>query len=274
MKRIFLTLSLVLLCACTAMPAGADGPKGMQTGLLLSQARTGGAALLQSKQALISDLRFGRVPESAPVEAAWFDDAAFIGDSVSVMLEYYNNSTHSLGNAAFFCVESLSPRNVLSAQPGSKRLPEWPKGSGQRPLLPEGIAQSGASKLYFMVGMNSISGGVDNAAGDLVTLVDSILTLSPEAAVLIQSVTPMTADSPRTDAQLNNETIRQYNLLLVDICRERGWYFVNSAQALTDENGFLRADYSGDKAMGIHLNFSGTEAWANYLLTHVPSALK
>lgn len=274
MKRILLILSLVLLCAYAAAPAEADGPKGMQTGLLLSQARDGGTALLQSMQALLSDLLFGRVPESAPVETAWFDDAAFIGDSVSVMLEYYNNSTHSLGSAAFFCVESLSPRNVMSAQAGSKRLPEWPKGSGQRPLLPEGVAQSGAAKLYFMVGMNSISGGVDNAAGDLVLLVDSILTLSPEAAVLIQSVTPMTADSPRADAQLNNETIRQYNRILADVCRERGWYFVDSAQALTDENGFLRADYSGDKAMGIHLNFSGTEAWTNYLLTHVPSDLK
>ena len=270
-----LSLALLLLCACAApASAGADGPKGIHTGLLLSQARDGGAALLQSKQALINDLIFGRVPESPPVDSAWFDSAAFVGDSVSVMLEYYNNARHPLGNAAFFCVESLSPRNVMSAQAGSNRLPEWPKGSGQHPTLPDGIAQSGASKIYFMVGMNSISGGVDNAAADLVTLIDSILAQSPEAAVLIQSVTPMTADSPRTDALLNNETIRQYNLRMAEVCRERGWYFVDSAQALTDENGFLRADYSGDKAMGIHLNFSGTEAWTNYLLTHVPSDLK
>ena len=190
------------------------------------------------------------------------------------MLEYYNHAAHPLGNAAFFCVESLSPRNVMTAQPGSERLPEWPKGSGQRPLLPEGIAESGADKIYFMLGVNSISGGVDNAAKDLVTLVDSILTLSPEVDILNQSVTPMTAGSPRTDALLNNETIEQYNRIMAEVCRERGWYYVDSAQALTDENGFLRADYSGDKAMGIHLNFSGTEAWANYLLTHVPSDLK
>jgi lysophospholipase L1-like esterase len=84
----------------------------------------------------------------------------------------------------------------------------------------------------------------------------------------------MTADSPRADELLNNQTIAQYNTILRNICRERGWYYVDAALAMTDEYGFLRADYSGDKAMGIHLNFSGTEAWANYLLTHVPSALK
>ncbi len=274
MRTILSSLSLVLLllCACTAS-TGADGSEDIHPGLP-DQVHARGAALLQSKQALMTDLIFGRVPESPPADPAWFDSAAFVGDSVSVMLEYYNNDRHPLGNAAFFCVESLSPRNVMSAQPGSKRLPEWPKGSGLRPALPDGIAQSGASKIYFMLGINSISGGVDNAAKDLVTLVDSILAQSPKADVLIQSVAPMTADSPRADDLLNNETIRQYNRILDDVCRERGWYFVDSAQALTDENGFLRADYSGDKAMGIHLNFSGAEAWANYLLTHVPSALK
>ena len=36
----------------------------------------------------------------------------------------------------------------------------------------------------------------------------------------------------------------------------------------------LKAEYSGDKAMGIHFNYDGAAAWANYLLTHVPEALK
>ena len=274
MRTLFSSLALVLLllCACAASPE-TDRAQA-ESADLLSQLQQHGEALLESRRTLLSDLLFGRVPESAPADAAWFDSAAFVGDSVSVMLEYYNNAHHPLGSAAFFCAESLSPRNALAAQPGSKRLPEWPKGSGRHPALPEGIAESGAEKVYLMLGMNSISGGVDNAAADLVTLIDSILAQSPEAAVLIQSVTPMTADSPRTDALLNNETIRQYNLRMAEVCRERGWYFVDSAQALTDENGFLRADYSGDKAMGIHLNFSGAEAWANYLLTHVPSDLK
>ena len=46
------------------------------------------------------------------------------------------------------------------------------------------------------------------------------------------------------------------------------------AEALSDESGFLRSDFSGDKAMGIHLNYNGAKAWADYLLTHVPQALK
>ena len=46
------------------------------------------------------------------------------------------------------------------------------------------------------------------------------------------------------------------------------------AEALSDEGGYLRDDYSWDTAMGIHLDYKGAGAWAEYLLTHVPSALK
>ena len=59
-----------------------------------------------------------------------------------------------------------------------------------------------------------------------------------------------------------------------EICQEREWYYVNVAEAVADEQGYLRADYSGDRPMGIHFNYNGAEVWANYLLTHVPQALK
>ena len=272
MKRRLLTL---LLAALLLGAGGQAARAAAETPPRPSARALARAALLEKEEGeLLDDLAFGRVPAGEAVAPSWFDDAAFVGDSVSVMLEYYNTSARPLGNAAFFCAESLSPRNALAAQAGSQRLPEWPKGSGERPLLSEGIAASGAGKVYIMLGMNSIAGGLDNAASDLVTLVDLIRRDSPQAVILLQSVTPMTADSPRADDTLNNWTIWQYNLRLADLCRERGWYFVDVAQAMRDENGTLRADYSGDKAMGIHLNFAGAAAWADYLAAHVPDALR
>ncbi|MBR5533361.1 MAG: hypothetical protein IKU62_00730 [Ruminiclostridium sp.] len=214
------------------------------------------------------------VPASEAVSADWFADAAFIGDSVSVMLEYYNDAYGTLGKATFLCSESLSPGGALSYAAGHERLPEFPKGSGQRPRLEDAVAASGASKVYVMLGMNCIAGGVDRACQDLVTLIDTILAKSPEATILVQPVTPMTATSPRADAALNNDTIAQYNAKVLEVCRERAWYYVASRDALSNEAGYLRDDYSGDKAMGIHLNYNGAAAWAEYLLTHIPEALK
>ena len=260
MRGLLLLTLVLLLCGCAALSGTEEPGPGPDPG--------------KSAWERLDDVLTGRVLQGEPVAPDWFRDAAFVGDSVSVMLQYYNDANHVLGDPAFFCAESLSPGNAMAAEPGSQRLPEWPRGSGERPKLPEGIAAFGAKKIYFMLGMNSISGGVDKAAGDLVTLVGLISEKSPEADILIQPVTPMTADSPRADDLLNNGTIRQYDRVLARLCREHGWYYVDSAQALTDEAGFLRADYSGDKAMGIHLNFTGAEAWADYLLTHVPEELR
>lgn len=214
------------------------------------------------------------VPESAPVDAGWFDDAAFVGDSVSVTLANYNSSYGTLGKAKFFCSVSLSQTNALSYQAGNERLPEYPAGSGQHPRIEDGIAASGAKKVYLMLGMNCIASGVDRVSQDLVTLVSKIQEKSPGIAVLIESVTPMTADSPRADGSLNNFTIQEFNEKMKAICQEKQWYYVNVAEAVTGDAGALKAEYSGDKAMGIHFNYDGAAAWANYLLTHVPEALK
>lgn len=214
------------------------------------------------------------VPAGEAVDPQWFSDAAFVGDSISVMLEQYNASTSALGSPTFLCSVSLSQQNAQSYEAGNERLPEYPKGSGQHPKVENAIAAAGAKKIYLMLGMNCIAGGVDRACTDLVTLVGKIQAQSPDTAILIQSVTPMTADSPRADESLNNTTIQAFNDQMKTICQEKGWYFINVAEAVSDENGFLRSDFSGDKAMGIHFNYNGAAAWAEYLLTHVPQALK
>lgn len=277
-----LTLSLLLaLAACgpaqdAADPTGedstthqtgeTDSPEDTQNTQENQDGQTGEEAPAESDTV--------SVPESAPVDAGWFDDAAFVGDSVSVTLANYNSSYGTLGNAKFFCSVSLSQTNALSYQAGNERLPEYPAGSGQHPRIEDGIAASGAKKVYLMLGMNCIASGVDRVSQDLVTLVSKIQEKSPGIAVLIESVTPMTADSPRADGSLNNFTIQEFNEKMKAICQEKQWYYVNVAEAVTGDQGALKAEYSGDKAMGIHFNYDGAAAWANYLLTHVPEALK
>lgn len=265
-KILLLSLVFALCLGCAACSGQAGQEEGEET-MLVNGESTGPA---EEEPPAFDPL----VPASDSVDPQWFADAAFVGDSVSVMLENYNTNTGVLSTPAFFCSVSLSQTNALSYETGNSRLPEYPKGSGQHPKVEDGIAAAGAKKVYLMLGMNCIAGGVDRASGDLVKLVDKILEKSPEAAILIQSVTPMTATSPRTDDALNNTTIQAFNDKMKEICQEREWYYVNVAETVSDAQGFLRDDYSGDKAMGIHFNYNGAKAWADYLLTHVPDALK
>ena len=278
-----LTLSLVLaLAACGPAQDAADDPNAAGEENTTNQTGESNPPEENQNNQENQDGQNGEeapvdtvsVPASDPVDASWFDDAAFVGDSVSVTLANYNSSYGTLGNAKFFCSVSLSQTNALSYQAGNSHLPEYPAGSGQHPRIEDGIAASGAKKVYLMLGMNCIASGVDRVSQDLVTLVSKIQEKSPGIAVLIESVTPMTADSPRADGSLNNYTIQEFNEKMKTICQEKQWYYVNVAEAVTGDYGALKAEYSGDQAMGIHFNYDGAAAWANYLLTHVPEALK
>ena len=204
------------------------------------------------------------------VPLAYFDQTVFIGDSVSVMLESYCNSTRALGEAQFLCAGSMSSTSILSG----KLLPEYPKGSGETPAIEDSVARSGARVVYLMLGMNNLSGGVSYAANDLVEVIRSILSVSPDVAIVVESVTPMTKDSPRRDASLNNDVINWYNETMQNICQENKWYFLNVAEAFKDENGFLKAQYCSDPTkMGMHFTYEGTKIWVDYLKTHVPLEL-
>lgn len=211
------------------------------------------------------------VPESKPVDLSYFDDCVFIGDSVSVTLEYYCAATGALGNAQFLCAGSLSAYNALWPVTHESVHPYF---QGEKMLVEDGVAACGAKIVYIMLGINSLAGGVDGACRDMVTLIDRILEKSPDVQIVLQSTTPMVRNNTIQDGVLNNENIRLYALKLQEICDERGWYFVDVAECVTDEEGYLVDAYCSDNGeMGIHFTYDGAKVWTDYLVTHVPAAL-
>ena len=209
------------------------------------------------------------VEKSDAVDLSYFDDAVFVGDSVSMSLQYYCAASKALGNATFLCAGSLSPKNAHwpTTHPESKH----PVYKGEKLLIEDAVQKSGAKKVYIMLGINSLAFGFDECVNEMVSLVDKIEEKSPDAHIIIQSVTPMTKTSPIKTSKLNNEVIAQYNEKLLDIAGKRGWYYVDVAKAVSDEENYLRDDYCSDpKSMGIHFNFEADKAWIEYLKTHVP----
>lgn len=208
------------------------------------------------------------VEENAPVDLSYFDDAVFVGDSVSMSLQFYCASTKALGNATFLCAGSLSPLNAHWEISNESKHPVY---KGEKLTVEDAVARTGARKVYLLLGINSLSFGLDGCVNDMTALVDKILSKSPNAEIIIQSVTPMTADSPIKGSKLNNTVIAQYNQRMLDVAQRRGWYFVDVAKAVCDENGNLSKAYCSDPAsMGIHFNYEADKVWINYLRTHAP----
>jgi len=212
------------------------------------------------------------VPESDPVPLAWFSDAAIIGDSVSLALQYYCASSKALGDVTFLCAGSLSARNALAPVTAGSMHPSY---NGTKMKVEDAVAACGAKHVFITLGMNNFYVPLDTACGDLQKLVDNIKARSPDVNILIESVTPVARGGSVLNQGLTNEKVDQYNEMLRAMCREQGWYYLDINPIFKDEDGWLRDDYCGDRnAMGIHFTFAAAALWADYLVTHIPEELK
>lgn len=219
---------------------------------------------------LTADLRVdpvGSVPQSDAVDGSYFDDAVFIGDSISVMLSYYNAATKSMGKAQFLASGSLGSGNALWSVSSESVHPSY---KGEKMRLEQSVPLTGAKKMYIMLGMNDIAVyGTEGAANKLTTLIENILAEVPDMQVYVQSMTPITTTSKIYSKKHNPVRIKEYNEILADICQQKGWNFLNVASVFADENGYLIQDYCSDSDdMGIHFTFAGCEKWVDYLRSH------
>jgi|GEM_PF-413848 len=200
------------------------------------------------------------------VEAGWFDDAVFVGDSVTLKLSYYADNG-SVGNATFLCAGSLGYNNAQMGLYEEGNV--HPVLNGETVTVVGGLSALQPKKILVMLGMNDIGlYGVDGAIEGMKTLTAQISQSCPNAVIYIQSVTPMLTGSQLTD--LNNRTIAEFDSKLQPICQERGYIYLDVASAVEDGSGSLIPEYCGDpQAMGLHFSDAGCEAWVSYLKTHV-----
>ena len=206
-----------------------------------------------------------------PVDLAWFDDALFVGDSISEYLRQYSIYTGELGNAMFLTSVSLSAANAL--WPISEESVH-PTIGGSKVLIEDGVAFYAPKNVYIMLGINSIAFGIEISLTDLEILVDRIYAQSPDVNIIIESVTPMTASSEIISEYLNNYRITEYNARVQALCEEKGWYYVDVASVMQDGYGNLEPSYCADGGgMGIHMSSQGAAVWIDYLIHHVPEDL-
>lgn len=215
-----------------------------------------------------------RVEASDAVDLSYFDNCAFVGDSVSFSLKKYCEATGSLGNATFLAAGSMSATNAL--RPLNSKDSMHPTYKGVKMTVQDGIKECGADKVYIMLGMNGIGlDGYESEVQQTLKLVNKILEKSPGTEILIQSVTPMARGSASSGKKLNNSTIAKYNEKMEEICCDNGWYFINVAEAVTDADGYLKSEYCSDPGgQAIHFTTAGLTLWIDYLKTHVPEILK
>lgn len=203
-----------------------------------------------------------------PVDASWFDDAVFVGDSITLKLSYYcEDNEEALGKAQFFCAGSLGYNSAMWDLYDEEAVHPYYQGeSVQAEYCAE---KTGAKKVFLMLGMNDIAVyGTEGSGEGCANLVDAILSHTPDVTIYIQSTTPILSGCEIGD--LNNQNVDAFNVWLKNYCDEKGYKFLDVNSILRDENGYLKEEYCSDPDdQGIHFTDEACNLWADYLKNNV-----
>ena len=202
--------------------------------------------------------------QAAPSQPDWdltalpesfFDDAVFLGDSVSVTLGRFCEEKGGLGEALFLPNFSYGVHNAIT---GVVKI--WYQGRDYFP--DEAVTEVGAKKVFLMLGLNDIDPyGLDDTMDYWLLVTDQIKAANTDAQLFIQSMLPIWHTIHYTG--LNNDNIIRYNELLRAFCEEAGYVYVDIADYFRDETGGLAEEYCSD--FYVHVNYAATALWIEQL---------
>lgn len=194
------------------------------------------------------------VPESAAADESYFDDAIFIGDSLTDGLAAYE----LLPREQVLADTGINPQTILTR--------ECIGEEGAEQTVVEAAADLDPAKIYIMLGSNGVAFlNFDDIIGWYGELIDALQANHPDAEIYVQSILPVTADKHLEQELLTNERITELNGMIAEMAAEKGCFYLNVSEAVADENGCLPDELSAD---GMHFGVSTYRVWLDYLLTH------
>ncbi len=185
----------------------------------------------------------------------FFSDAAFLGDSVSMMLRNRCVNTGDLPGALFLVQGSYGAGHAVN---GTMLI----NYQGQKMSPEDAIARSGAKKVFIMLGMNDLNiYGIDGTIEKWGVLTKRIKAKSPDVTIYVQSMSPVLTGAE--SGKLNNTTIDQYNVKLKSFADANGFTYIDVASALKDSTNGLASSYCSDGF--VHLSPAGADVWIRIL---------
>ena len=204
------------------------------------------------------DFRMAALPQTPAVDASYFTQASFLGDSLTQGMQIYDTG---LPNANFCAYKGVGPNAVVNGTTCKRH-----DGAEEVPM--EALAAQQPKVLYVLLGTNVL--GRDGDYTNFLTyyrlMLDMISQALPNTKIYVQSITPVRPEVRKKSPGLYKERLCEINDALSAIALEKGCTFLNLWEALADENGDLIEEYA--QPDGYHLLPAGYDAWVDYLCTH------
>jgi len=194
-------------------------------------------------------------PTQAPAE--FFENAAFIGDSVTLKLRNYNTANKSLYGATFLCQGSYSVNHAVN---NSMKL----SYQGNNEITPQDALKAcGADKVFILLGMNDIAlHGIDKTIENWGKLIANIRSTCPDIDIYIQSGTPIYLEGEV--GSLTNKNMDAYNVRLLEFAKENGCYYIDVNTPFRNSNGGLAKVYCSDAY--VHFTDTACKLWVDILM--------
>lgn len=196
---------------------------------------------------------------------AWFDDALFVGDSVtrqlhSLVIKERNEGNRPLGEARFVTAHSFmlhtSSLNKLSEDHVNLRH------NGNEYTLASLVQRFQPGKLFLRMGLND---GIRKENEKLMRFygrtIDLVLQASPDTMVILQTVGPVTERQKSNLLQQPN--INAFNQELKELCEQKGVHFLDVSTPLMGPDGLLPLSLASDTK--VHLSEEGLHLWMKAL---------
>ena len=209
---------------------------------------------------------------SGGIYDSYFDDAVFIGDSLTKGFYSYVRKLRSkggiaLGQAGFMGVASMSVKNACR---DLNTLSVTFTYRGKAVSVTQGIKAMKAKKAFILLGLNDISCRKwEDVERYFATLIEVLQRKCPETQIVIQGVFPVPAKFCR-ERGIRIAEWNTFNDRLRRICESYGVEFYDFSQMFMDGNGYMKTIYSDG---GFHLAPAGDEIWLRALRIYAAQKL-
>ena len=187
------------------------------------------------------------VSQFTTVDASYFDDALFLGDSHTDGFKDYAG----LPNADYLCHNGLTVWSAVEKA-------EFPG----KQTLAQALSGKHYGKIYLMLGINELgTGTAESWAAQYKVLLDEVRELQPDAIIFLQAIFHTTQE--KSDATFfKNSTIDARNAELQKLADNETVFYIDCNPVFDDSTGALTPEYSGD---GVHVKAAYYPMWRDYL---------
>lgn len=209
---------------------------------------------------MVPDRRLYALPENGQVDLSYFNDATFVGDSITTGWDVYRGVTGLPGARVVASIGARPPVDGMLWKDSNT-------GGTYDPM--QAIVDTAPQKVYVMFGTNVLVAGGENVENKLIEdygrFIDDLRSRIPGCEIYIQSILIPAAEGTAKKPGLSPDRINRVNDRLAVLAFEKGCHYLDLQSCLCT-NGVLNADIA--QPDGIHVKPEGYPLWLNYLATH------